>query len=227
MDLRDALRTTGAIREFTDEPVSDAVLYEILDTARFAPSGGNRQGWRAIVVQDPDIRLGLRDLYVPGWRDYVALAQAGLVPFAPITDMAAAQAALDSASLDSSQLGPFAENVHKVPVLVVVLADLRALAATDRDLDRYSIVGGASIYPFGWSILLAAREHGLGGVMTTMLTREEDRVRELLGVPKEFAVAAMVALGHPVKQVSKLRRGTVESFTTVDRFDGSAFTLQA
>ena len=60
-----------------------------------------------------------------------------------------------------------------MPALLVLLADLRGLAAVDRDLDRYTLVGGASIYPFGWSILLAAHDAGLGGVMTTMLVREE------------------------------------------------------
>ncbi len=53
MDLIDALRTTGAVREFTGVPVDDATLYRILDTARFAPNGGNRQAWRVVVVQDP------------------------------------------------------------------------------------------------------------------------------------------------------------------------------
>jgi nitroreductase len=52
MDLTEALRTTGAVREFTAEPVPDEVVARVLDTARFAPSGGNRQGWRVVVVKD-------------------------------------------------------------------------------------------------------------------------------------------------------------------------------
>ncbi|MBK5286974.1 MAG: nitroreductase family protein, partial [Acidimicrobiia bacterium] len=60
MDLHHALTTTGAIREFTDDPVDDATLARVLDVARFAPSGGNRQGWRVIVVKDPTIRSALR-----------------------------------------------------------------------------------------------------------------------------------------------------------------------
>jgi nitroreductase len=67
VDLIETLRTTGAVREFTDEPVGDDVLQRVLDTARFAPSGGNRQGWRVVVVKDPDVRRQLRDLYLPGW----------------------------------------------------------------------------------------------------------------------------------------------------------------
>jgi nitroreductase len=70
MDLIEALRTTGAAREFRDEPVPDEVLAKVLDNARFAPSGGNRQGWRVIVVRDPSARKRLRDLYLEGWYEY-------------------------------------------------------------------------------------------------------------------------------------------------------------
>src|SRR5437764_11820888 len=86
VELRDALRTTGAIREFRPDPVPDDVLYRILDTARFAPSGGNRQGWRVVVVKDPGQRSAIRDLYLPGWYEYLAVAGVGLVPWAPVTD---------------------------------------------------------------------------------------------------------------------------------------------
>ncbi|MBY8855609.1 nitroreductase family protein [Nocardia sp. CA2R105] len=224
MELRDAMRSTGAVREFTDEVVEDRVVYEILDDARFAPSGGNRQGWRAIVVRDPQVRLGLRDLYLPGWDEYLAMGRAGLVAWAPVTDREAEARALQDAPASAAKRGAFAEQLHEVPVLIVLLADLRALAAPDRDLDRYTLVGGASIYPFAWNILLAARDRGLGGVMTTMLTRHEPQVRALLGVPDEFAVAAALALGHPVRRPTTLRRAAVENFTTLDRFDGPGFT---
>src|SRR3954451_13035410 len=226
MELSEALRTTGAVREFTGEPVSDEALYGILDTARFAPSGGNRQAWRTVVVRDATTKRGLRDLYLPGWYDYLAMGAAGLVPWAPITDRAAEAEALKSADQIAGnpvERGGFAERLDEVPALIVVLADLRALAAVDRDHDRYTFVGGASIYPFVWSILLAAHDAGLGGVMTTMLVQQEAAVRELLGVPAELAVAAVVALGHPVRRPTKLRRASVAEFATLDRFDGPRF----
>lgn len=227
MELKETLRTTGSVREFTDEPVSDEVLYEILDIARFAPSGGNRQGWRTIVVRDPELRRALRDLYLVGWYDYLAIGRAGLVAWAPITDREAEQEALKHAKAEAGARGGFAEHLDEVPALVVVLADLRALAAMDRDAERYSFAGGASIYPFVWSILLAAREAGLGGVITTMLVRQEQQVLELLDVPDEFAVAAMVALGHPVRRHTRLKRAAVEEFATVDRFNGPALGLES
>ena len=86
MDLIETLRTTGAVRDFEPEPVPDSVLGRILDTARFAPNGGNRQAWRVIVVKDPAKRARLRDLYLTGWYEYLAQREAGLTPFAPITD---------------------------------------------------------------------------------------------------------------------------------------------
>ena len=101
-----------------------------------------------------------------------------------------------------------------------MLADLRRLATVDRDLDRYTFAGGASVYPFAWSVLLATRAEGLGGVITTMTIREEPAMKELLDIPNDWAVAAVLALGHPVHQPTKLRREPVEQWTWVDRVGG-------
>ena len=223
VDLIEALRSTGAVREFTPEPVGDAVVARILDNARFAPSGANAQAWHVVLVKDPGLRSRLRDLYLPGWQDYLAMGAAGLRPWAPTNDRAAEAAALESVSADlrAAAAQGFAADLDRVPVLLTVFADLTALAAVDRDADRYSFAGGASVYPFVWNILLAARAEGLGGVLTTMLIRSEDTVKDLLGAPKNWAVAAVVALGHPVHQPRRLRRRAVSSFATVDRFDGS------
>ena len=183
-----------------------------------------------VLVKDPDIRRQLRDMYLIGWYEYVAMRAAGLVPWAPITDRdAERRARLAAGRLQAEAArgpGGFAEHLDLAPVLLVLLADLRALAAVDRDLDRYTMVGGASIYPFAWSILLAAHGAGLGGVMTTMLVRSEDEARELFGVPPEWAMAATLALGYPAggKRPTRLRRTPVEGFTTLGRFDGPPLT---
>src|ERR1700686_4771455 len=178
MELTDAIRTTGSVRAFLDETVSDEDLYAVLDDARFAPSGGNRQAWRVIVVKEEPRRRALRDLYLDGWHDYVAHVLAELVPFSPLAsdqDRAAALSKREAAIAVSKPDG-FPETLDRVPVMLVICADLGALAATDRDLDRYQIAGGASIFPFVWNILLAARARGLGGVMTTIATRNESGV---------------------------------------------------
>lgn len=227
VDLIETLRTTGAVRDFEPDPVPDDVVYRILDNARFAPSGGNRQGWRVVLVKDPAVRLALRDLYLTGWYEYLAQGGAGLVPWAPVTDRAAEQEAVRQAPAVAAAAaageGGFAEHLHEVPVLLVLLADLRALAAVDRDLDRYTMVGGASIYPFAWNVLLAAREEGLAGVITTMATRRERDVKALLDVPDPLIVAGVIALGRPKRQPKKLTRQPVAAFTTVDRVSGPSF----
>lgn len=225
MDLHAALTTTGAIRDFTAVPVDDATLAHVLDVARFAPSGGNRQGWRVIVVKDPTIRRSLRDLYLTGWYDYLAQRAAGLTPWSPLADRDAEARAVGGAPAIAASASPdgFAERLDEVPVLLAITVDLAELAAVDRDLDRYTFAGAASVYPFAWSVLLAARDVGLGGVLTTMVIRREPDVRALLGVPDGHAIAALIALGHPVKSFSKLTRGPVSSFTTVDRYDGDPF----
>jgi nitroreductase len=230
MDLERALQTTGAVRSFSSDPVPDEVVHRILDLARYAPSGGNRQAWRVVLVKQPDVRRRLRELYLRGWYEYLAMGAAGLVPWAPITDRdAEGQARENAGRLEAEAAqgpGGFAEHLDLAPVLLVLLADLRALAAVDRDLDRYTMVGGASIYPFAWSVLLAAHGAGLGGVITTMLVRSEGEARDLLGVPPEWAVAATLALGYPAggKRPTRLRRTPVEGFTTLDRFDGPPLT---
>jgi len=228
MELSQGLRSTGAVRDFTAEPVSDDVRYQLLDTARFAPNGGNRQAWHVIVVRDPDTRLALRDLYLPGWYEYLPQMEAGLTPFAAVTDRAAESAARARAPefAERGAAAPgFAERLHEVPCLLVLLADLRNLATLDRDLDRYTLVGGASIYPFAWSVLLAAHDAGLGGVITTVAIREEPALRDLFAIPEHVVVAGVLALGHPAgKRATKLRRNPVESFATVDRYDGPAIT---
>jgi nitroreductase len=231
LDLIETLRSTGAVRDFLPDPIDDAVLYRILDTARFAPSGGNRQGWRVIVVKDPEKRRALRDLYLSGWYEYLAMSSAGLVPWAPVTDRAAeAEAAsrapelAEQAAARTAAGSPgMAEALDLAPAVLLLVADLTALAAVDRDHDRYTFAGGASIYPFAWNLLLAARAEGLGGVITTMAIRREDDMRQLFSIPETSAVAGVVVLGRPVSAARRLRRLPVEEFTWVDRYRGDAF----
>lgn len=225
MELTDALRTTGAVREFRDQPVDDAVLARVLDTARFAPSGGNAQAWRVVAVKDLERRRRLRDLYLRVFRDYLAMAAAGLRPWAPTNDHDAEARALRAAhtAAGTPTGAGFAERFDEAPVLLALFVDLSLLAAMDRDAARYSFAGGASIYPFAWSILLAARDEGLGGVITTLLIREEAQVKTLLGASDPLALAAVIALGYPVRAARRLSRAPVSSFARVDSVDGPVF----
>jgi nitroreductase len=175
-----------------------------------------------VVVKDAAKRRALRDAYLPGWYEYVTLTAGGLRPWAPVNDPAAEQAVLASTERPAMPEG-FAERLHEVPVLLAVFVDLGAMAAVDRDFDRYSFAGGASVYPFVWNLLLAGRVEGLGGVITTMCIHEEPAVKALFDVPDRYALATVVALGYPIKAARRLTRAPVQSFVSVDSMEGAPF----
>jgi nitroreductase len=221
MELYDVMQTTFAVREFTDDPLSDPVLYRILDNARFAPSGGNRQATHVTVVRDPTVRRQLADLNIPGAQRYFAQSAAGEGPWNPVEPSGVSDETIAATTVPDEFTAPF----RRAAVVLVITVDLSCVAAMDQHLDRIGVVSGASVYPLVWNILLAARNEGYGGTLTTMAVPEEVQIRGLVGIPDTHAVAALVPLGKPTKQLSKLRRRPVEDFTTRDRFDGAPFHL--
>lgn len=197
------MRTTGSTRRFRPEPVPDEVLYRVLDNARFAPSGGNRQGWRVIVIRDPELRTALRAMYLRSWQVY----------HLPVFNRT-----LDVVANPSDHL---AQHLDEVPVHVLVLVDRRALVTTIEALDRSNFVGGASVYPFVQNIVLGLRAEGLGTTLSTVLISVEAEVKRLLDIPDQYAVAAFLGVGWPERPFpTRLKRRPVEDFATVDGFGG-------
>jgi len=219
MELKAVMRTAFSARDFVDEPVSDEVLYRIFDNARFAPSGGNRQGWNVIVVRDRVKRLALADLIRPTFKRYLAQVRRGESPWNTIVPSNVTAEEIAAAEPPPGMI----ERLVTSPVLLIVTVDLRVVASFDAELDRIGVISGASIYPFVWNILLAANDEGLGGTLTTFVTGQEPKVRALFGMPDHVAVAAMLPIGKPVKRLTRLKRKRVESFVFEDRWDGEAF----
>ncbi len=220
MDLYDVMRTTFAAREFTADPLPDATLFRIIDHARFAPSGGNRQGWRVIVVRERATREALAALTVPAAKRYAAQVQAGESPWNTI-DPPKVDAATIERTVAPARL---TEPLLKASVVVVLCVDLKVVASTDQHLARVGVISGASVYPFAWNILLAARQEGFGGTITTLAVAQEPKVQELLGIPKHVAVAAVMPLGRPVRQLTKLKRKSVAELATLERWNGAPLT---
>ena len=220
MELYDVMRTTFAAREYTGEPLPDEVLYEILDNARFAPSGGNRQGNRVVVIRDPATRERLAELAEPAAKRYIAQIKAGESPWNAVVPTKVSAEDIEKTRAPAMLTDPF----RKASVVLVIVVDLKAVASMDQYLDRVGVISGASIYPFVWNVLLGVRQAGFGGTITTLAVAQEPEVRALLNIPPEFAVCAVVPLGQPVKQLTKLKRRAVEEIASVERFDGAAFT---
>ncbi len=223
------MRTTPAVREFTDDPLPDEVLYEILDDARFAPNGGNRQGWHVIVVRDRATKHRIAELYELGMREYAAYLRAGLVPFAASeASEGSGKSSRPAVDLEAARTipspGGFPDYMVDAPVLLVVTLDLTKVAAVDTGLGRLPLAAGASVYPFAHNILLAARARGFGGHFTTVLSRQEHELRTLLAIPDEQVLATMLPLGKPARSVKRLRRLAVEEFATLETAGGPRLT---
>ena len=217
MELYEVMRTTFAARRFTDAPVDDGTVHRILDNARFAASGGNRQGWRVVVVRDEATRDALPPLILPTFQRYVAQMMAGESPFNTVVPTKLSDEEIAAVEVSAEQV----RWLTHAPVVLFVFVDLAQVAAFDAQRDPCAVIPGCSIYPFVWNILLAARNEGLGGVPTTFVGAEQDALKALLGVPDPFAFAAMIPLGQPEKQLTKLTRKPVEAFATLERFDGT------
>jgi nitroreductase len=222
MDLYDVMRTTAAVREFTDDPLPDEVLRTILENARFAPSGGNRQGADILVVREQAGRDALVEATVPGARRYVAQILAGEAPWSSVEPTGLSDEQIAATDVPER----FTEPVLKAPVVLVVCVDLRKVASTDKDLDRVGVISGASVYPLVWNILLAARNEGFGGTITTMAVAQEPRLKASLGIPATHAVAAVVPLGRPVKQLTRLKRVEVAQLARRENWDGEPFEVE-
>jgi nitroreductase len=220
VELYEVMRTTSAVRHFTNDPLPDEILYTILDNARFAPSGGNRQGTRIVIIRDPDTRQALVELTIPATKKYVAQRRAGENPWNTISPSRVSDAEIAAAEVPESFTAPLLQ----AGVVLVVCVDLRVVAALDKGLDRVGIVGGASVYPLAWNILLAARNEGFGGTITTMAVAEEPQICQLLGIPETYAVACVVPLGKPVHQPRKLSRLDVADLTRIEHWHGGPLT---
>ncbi len=209
MDLHEAIRTTGTCRFYRPDPVPDAVLARVLDAARFAPTGGNRQPVRFVAVRDAALRRRLHELYQPHWARYFAQVTRG-------------ELRADALPKIIASADHFARHLHEVPVLIVACAKLADVHPTDAGLGRLSIVGGASVYPAVQNLLLAARAEGLGTALTTLLCAEEPAVKELLGIPEDIATAATIALGWPAQAFPRrLSRRPLAECAFLDRWDGA------
>ncbi|MEM7412844.1 MAG: nitroreductase family protein [Myxococcota bacterium] len=220
MDLYEAMRTTPATREFTGDPLPQETLVRVLDHARFASSGRNAQPWRVIVVRDAQAKQAIGDLAQGPFKEYVAQLGSGSEPFSASDDGVWRPPAVDLDAARKRDDLPRFEAIDQCAALLVVCADLSKIAFLDGFLERQSLIGGASIYPFVQNLLLGLRSEGFGGVPITFTCREEPALRERLGIPQPWAVACTLAAGKPARTITRLKRKPVSAFACDERFDG-------
>jgi nitroreductase len=191
-DLYEMMSTLRAVRRLKADPVPEDVLERVLQAACWAPTGGNLQPWRIIVVRSPERKRAVAELYAPEWAKYVAMSRrraekAGLTG-EPLAALERTVAAGDH----------LAEHMAEAPALLLFIADPNMMAITDRNLDRVSMVGGGSVYTAVQNAMLACRAEGLGCTLTTLHCLREPELKEALGIPAEWATLALVPIGYPV-----------------------------
>ena len=200
MDVFEALYTTRAMRRVSEDPIPDDILKQMVDAGIRAPSGSNRQGWKFIVVTDPEIRNQLGELYREAWDFYVKEFYGGT------SDLGASNVLDDEKAEQVVRITKSAtwlsENFHKVPAMFVVLSR--------------NDPTGSSIFPAIWSLMLAGRAHGIGTCLTTVLGMfKPQQAFKILNIPsdKGWKIDAVVTAGYPLGKWGVAKRIPVDEVT--------------
>lgn len=206
MELIDVIRTTNACRYYKTDEVSDALVIEVLDAARWTPTGSNKQPVTWVAVRDAAKRRALHDLYQPLWDGVMQKYASGAIG-----------AGFKPGFLE--HVDHFAKHLKDVPVMIVVCAAVNDITPVDANLGRLSVTGGSSIYPAVQNLMLAARNEGLGSTLTTILCLAEAEVKALLDIPDELATCAMITLGWPAKPFpGRLHRKPLADIAFLDSY---------
>ena len=188
MPIGEAMFTQRAIRKFKADPITDEQLRLIMDAASKAPSGGNLQWARFLVIRDPARIRAFGELYREAWwakrRDGPGWTKIEDIPKSETTSLAAAQ---------------LADEMSQAPVVVLAFATARG------DL-------GHSVLPAVQNLLLAARALGIGSTLTTLHDDVMPRVTEMFGVPDSAQFYCCIPLGYPRGRFgTTIRRSTSET----------------
>ena len=207
MDVFEALYTTRAMRRVKEDSIPDNVIKSIMDSAIRAPSGSNRQDWKFLVVTDKKTREELADIYRETWDYYVKSF------YNDSEDLGASSLKnkdeIETVKRISNSASWLAENYHKVPLLVL------AFSRNDPT--------GSSIYPAIWNLMLAARGHGVGTCLTTVMNFKTEDVYKVLNVPsnKGWTLNATITAGYPLGEWGVAARKPVEEVTYLNKWGES------
>ena len=199
-DLFEIIRTTRSMRRLKPDPVPAALLRQVLQAGTCAPSGGNMQTWRVLVVRDPAIKSAVAHWYRRGWHEKVAPGYRASAP-PPGSSFDRFQRLLAAAE-------HLADHLHQAPVWVVP-----CLIG-----GPHSRTSGASIYPAVQNMLLAARALGLGSTLTTRHLLYEAEAEAALGLPPGVHSYAILPIGYPMGNFGPVRRGKLAEIVYQDRW---------
>ncbi len=199
--------STRSMRRLKPDPVPDEVIYKILDAGIRAPSGGNNQHWRFVVVKDPQVKQEVQRIYQKGWSEVQAMYRTRTAP--EHMEEGKFRRLLDTAAY-------LAEHLAEVPVLL--FACLKERPMPPQLAAKLARLSGSSIYPSVQNILLACRAQGLGATLTTVCSLYEDEIRAVLHLPNDVSTYALLPIGYPQGKFGPVKRMAVEEVTCVDQW---------
>ena len=203
-DLFEIVRTTRSMRRLKQDPVPDALIRKVLEAGVCAPSGGNMQGWRFLVIRDATIKQTVGAYYKRAWNEVFGPRYQTSDP-APGMDRPRFLRLLGAAE-------HLAAHIHEAPVWIVPC--LQGDAPTR--------IAGSSIYPAVQNMLLSARALGLGATLTTIHLSFEKETEAALGLPSNWHSYAILPIGYPVGRFGPVRRVALSDVVFADRW-GQAY----
>jgi nitroreductase len=202
--LFEIIKTTRSMRRLRPDPVPDELVRQIVEAGVCAPSGGNMQRWRFLVITDPAIKQSVGAFYKRAWDEIVAPRYGSGEP-APGTDRARFDRMLAAAQ-------HLADHIHEAPVWIVPCLEGATPTRT----------AGSSIYPAVQNMLLATRALGLGATLTTLALNFEAEVEAALGLPSGWHSYAILPIGYPTGRFGPVRRVALAEIAFKDRW-GQAY----
>jgi nitroreductase len=204
VDVFEAIWTTRAMRRLdTAREVPEEDLLLILEAAGKAPSGGNAQPVRWLVVRDAGLRRRIGDIY----REQARPTLLRLYERPARDDPAVARMLASALHL--------ADHLGEAPVLLVPCAPSGLVRVE------------GSVYPAIQNLMLAARARGLGTTLTGMHRANEGELKRLLGIPDDVRTFALIPLGHPLGRWGEAPRKPVREVTYWDRWEATRDELPA
>ena len=203
MDLREALYTTRAMRRGSDQPIPRDVQARILDAAVRAPSGGNTQNWRFLLVDDADVKAKIGPLY----RECMAQLWSSYYKERIDTALATPDDPASQSFLRIQRSAQhLADNFEQYPLLLFAFCQFDP--------------SGGSIFPAVWNAMLAARGEGVGSALTSALVFRLQETLDILGVPdgEGWNFSACVTFGYPTGRWGVAERFPVEQVTFQNRW---------
>lgn len=182
MDIYEALYTTRAMRRVKSDPIPEETQARILDAAIRAPTGGNAQGWRFLLVDDPAVIGELAPLYQGCIEKMFATIYGEALEAANREPEKKENADLLRMYRSAKYMG---DNFAGYPLLL--------LAFSQGD------GSGGSIFPAVWNAMLAARAEGIGSTITSVVAFEREKLYRILGIPEDegWNFACLVPMGYP------------------------------